>query len=37
VVVTHPNKDLGKGLVHAIYKGADGHAIECHDTLHSHY
>jgi predicted RNA binding protein YcfA (HicA-like mRNA interferase family) len=22
VVVTHPNKDLGKGLVHAIYKGA---------------
>jgi predicted RNA binding protein YcfA (HicA-like mRNA interferase family) len=22
VVVTHSNKDLGKGLVHAIYKGA---------------
>ena len=22
VVVPHPNKDLGKGLVHAIYKGA---------------
>jgi len=22
VVVPHPKKDLGKGLVHAIYKGA---------------
>jgi predicted RNA binding protein YcfA (HicA-like mRNA interferase family) len=22
VVVRHPNRDLGKGLVHAIYKGA---------------
>ena len=22
VVVPHPNKDLGKGLVHTIYKGA---------------
>jgi predicted RNA binding protein YcfA (HicA-like mRNA interferase family) len=22
VVVPHPNKDLGKGLVHVIYKGA---------------
>jgi predicted RNA binding protein YcfA (HicA-like mRNA interferase family) len=28
VVVPHPKKDLGKGLVRAIYKGQDGSPIE---------
>jgi predicted RNA binding protein YcfA (HicA-like mRNA interferase family) len=37
VVVPHPKKDLGKGLVHAIYKRAAGRRTEVwHDPLYCH-
>jgi predicted RNA binding protein YcfA (HicA-like mRNA interferase family) len=38
VVVPHPRKDLGKGLVRAIYKVQDGSLTEVRrGTLHRHH
>lgn len=38
VVVPHPKKDLGKGLVRAIYKGQDGSRTDVrHGPLHRHH
>jgi hypothetical protein len=38
VVIPHPKKDSGKGLVHAIYKAQDGSLTEvCRGTLYRHH